>query len=84
VNLGLDNGDRKTMVNKYNSNTLTVNALQKVAQELKNERVQQQKVANKKTLMELLGKCQHFQEMPRSISSDASTQIKANLRSLQL
>src|SRR6056300_486525 len=52
VNLALNNGDRKTMLNKYNSNSLTVNALQKVAQELKAERVQQQKVVNKKTLME--------------------------------
>jgi hypothetical protein len=83
VNLGLDNGDRKTMVNKYNSNTLTVNALQKVAQELKNERVQQQKVANKKTLMEYLESANISRNAKINIERRFNTN-QGNLRTLQL
>jgi hypothetical protein len=83
VNLGLDNGDRKTMVNKYNSNTLTVNALQKVAQELKGERVQQQKVANKKTLMEYLETANISRNAKINIERRFNTN-QGNLRTLQL
>ncbi|ALI95234.1 hypothetical protein AP053_gp123 [Ostreococcus mediterraneus virus 1] len=83
VNLGLDNGDRKAMVNKYNSNTLTVNALQKVAQELKGERVQQQKVANKKTLMEYLESANISRNAKINIERRFNTN-QGNLRTLQL
>src|SRR5210317_516045 len=82
VNLGLNNGDRKTILNKYNSNSLTVNALQKVAQELKAERVQQQKVVNKKTLMEYLEKM----NIPRNTKINIERRFntnQANLKTLQ-
>jgi hypothetical protein len=82
VNLGLNNGDRKTMLNKYNSNSLTVNALQKVAQELKAERVQQQKAVNKKTLMEYL----ENMNIPRNTKINIERRFntnQANLKTLQ-
>jgi hypothetical protein len=79
TNLGLDNGDRKTMLNKYNSNSLTVNALQKVAQELKAERVQQQKAANKKTLMEYLEKV----NIPRNTKINIERRFNANQANLK-
>ena len=83
VNLGLNNGDRRTMLNKYNSNTLTVNALQKVAQELKSERVQQQKAANKKTLMEYLETANVSRNTKINIERRFNAN-QANLRTLQL
>jgi hypothetical protein len=82
MNLGLNNGDRKTMLNKYNSNSLTVNALQKVAQELKAERVQQQKAVNKKTLMEYL----ENMNIPRNTKINIERRFntnQANLKTLQ-
>jgi hypothetical protein len=79
VNLGLNNGDRKTMLNKYNSNSLTVNALQKVAQELKAERVQQQKAVNKKTLMEYLEKM----NIPRNTKINIERRFNANQANLK-
>src|SRR6056300_1507166 len=79
MNLGLNNGDRKAMLNKYNSNSLTVNALQKVAQELKAERVQQQKVANKKTLMEYLEKA----NIPRNTKINIERRFNANQANLK-
>ena len=83
VNLGLNNGDRRTMLNKYNSNTLTVNALQKVAQELKSERVQEQKAANKKTLMEYLETANVSRNTKINIERRFNAN-QANLRTLQL
>src|SRR6056300_258505 len=79
MNLGLNNGDRKAMLNKYNSNSLTVNALQKVAQELKAERVQQQKMANKKTLMEYLEKV----NIPRNTKINIEKRFNANQANLK-
>jgi hypothetical protein len=79
MNLGLNNGDRKSMMNKYNSNSLTVNALQKVAQELKAERVQQQKMANKKTLMEYLEKV----NIPRNTKINIEKRFNANQANLK-
>jgi hypothetical protein len=82
VNLGLNNGDRGTMMNKYNGNSLTVNALQKVAQELKNVRVQEQKAANKKTLMEYL----ETVNIPKNTKANIEKRFnanQANLKSLQ-
>ena len=83
VNLGLNNGDRRTVLNKYNSNTLTVNALQKVAQELKSERVQEQKAANKKTLMEYLETANVSRNTKINIERRFNAN-QANLRTLQL
>jgi len=83
VNLGLNNGDRRTMLNKYNSDTLTVNALQKVAQELKSERVQEQKAANKKTLMEYLETANVSRNTKINIERRFNAN-QANLRTLQL
>jgi hypothetical protein len=82
VNLGLNNGDRGTMMNKYNSNSLTMNALQKVAQELKNVRVQEQKAANKRTLMKYLETANIPKNTKINIEKRFNTN-EANLKSLQ-
>jgi len=83
VNLGLNNGDKKKMMEKYNSDTLTVNALQKVAQQLKKERVQQQKSLNKNTLMKYLETADISRNAKINIERRFNTN-QGNLRTLQL
>jgi hypothetical protein len=48
--LGLVNKDKTNMMNLYNGNTITVNALKRKATELKNKRVGEKKLANKDAL----------------------------------
>jgi hypothetical protein len=52
--LSLNNTDRANMMSKYNSNTLTMNALKRKATELRNKKIVEKKSANKDTLKEIL------------------------------
>ena len=80
--LGLNNNDKADMMAKYNSETLTVNALQRNAQTLKNKRVTEQKIVNKKTLKEYMNLTNLSNDVKANIEKrfDAN---QANLKTLQ-
>jgi hypothetical protein len=82
TDLGLNNSDKADMMAKYNSETLTVNALQRNAQTLKNKRVTEQKIVNKKTLKEYMNLTNLSNDVKANIEKrfDAN---QANLKTLQ-
>ncbi|MFZ9996042.1 MAG: hypothetical protein ACO3GU_04300, partial [Pelagibacteraceae bacterium] len=82
-NIQLSPEDQNTMMTNYNKNTLTINALQKRAQELKKSRLDEQKIVNKEELLKYMKNTKLSNDVKAEIEKKFNSN-QGSLKNLQL